>query len=492
MFYRKGHWKTEMRGSREKAVVINILWRFAERCGTQAVSFAVSLILARLLLPEDYGVVALIEVFMEILRLFVDCGFKNALVQKKNADQTDFSSVFYLHLSLGVLLYLCMFAAAPVIAGFYGYSEMTAAIRVMSLTLVLGGVNGVQHALVEKRMEFKRFFYSSLGGTLLSAVVGIGMAYAGFGLWALIAQRLTDQAVDTLVLAVTIRWRPSPCFSLKRLKPLGTYGGRILGASVLNSFVSNLTGLIVGKVYSASTLAYYDKGRRIPLLAVANVQASVQSVLFPAMAACQDQKERVRAILRRSVMAGAYVIFPIMTGIAMCAEPLVRILYTEKWIDVVPFLIFWCFIYLFHLLNTANIQAIQAVGRSDIFFRIEVIKQAISLLVIILVIPFGVLALLSMMCVENILFYYINARPNRELVGYGFSAQLRDIAPIFLLNVVMGLTVWGIGHLPLPDIPLLVLQILGGAGIYLAGSVIMKLEILKVMARLAREVLGSH
>ena len=215
--------------STQTTVVTNMLWRFAERCGAQGVSFIVSVVLARLLLPEEYGVVSLITVFTTILNLFMDSGFKNALIQKKDADQTDYSTVFYFNIFMGVMLYLLMYAAAPAISRFYEKESIVSYIRVMSLTLILGGVNGVQTAVVAKRMEFKRFFFSTLGGTLSSAAVGIWMAYQGWGVWALVAQNLMNQAVNTAILWVTVRWRPSLVFSLRRLKPLFAMGADCSG-----------------------------------------------------------------------------------------------------------------------------------------------------------------------------------------------------------------------------------------------------------------------
>lgn len=462
-----------------KTVLSNMLWRFAERSGTQLVSFLVSLVLARLLLPEDYGIISLITVFTTILNLFVDGGFGNALIQKQDADQTDYSTVFYFNVFLGIVLYAGMYFAAPGIAAFYERGDMVPYIRGLSLTLIIGGVNGVQHALVAKRMEYKRFFYSSLGGTLLSAVIGVGMAFLGFGAWALIAQRVVDQAVDTVILWFTVRWRPSGCFSPKRLRPLASYGSRLLGSSLLNALSTNLTGLLVGKMYSAAELAFYDKGERVPMLLISNLQAAAQSVLFPAIAELQTERERVRYLLRQSVMAAAYCIFPCMIGLAACAESVVRILYTEKWIGMVPYLRFWCFILIFYLLHTANLQVIQALGRSDIFLRIEIIKQILSIAGIMIAIPFGVLTMMAVMCVENLAFYYINAAPNHMLAGYGFWQQLKDISPIIVLNLLLGLLVCGIGLLPLPDILLLAVQIAAGAAFYIGGSAVLKIEIFR-------------
>lgn len=460
----------------QKTVLSNMLWRLAERCGVQGVSFIVSVILARILLPEEYGVVSIITIFITILNLFLDSGFRNALIQKKDADAVDYSTVFYFNILMGIILYVFMFWLSPYIAHFYKMETMTSYIRILSLTLLLGGINGVQTAIVAKRMEFKRFFYSSLAGTLVSAVIGIAMAYSGMGVWALIAQKLIDQLVDTVILWFTVKWRPLLVFSVKRLKPMFHYGSKLLGASLLNSLTTNLSGLLIGKAYSPDLLAYYDKGRRIPNLVVENLQSTVQSVLFPVLAQQQEDKKQVKYILRISFMTAAYCIFPCMVGIGICAEPIIRILYTENWIAMVPYLQLWCFIFAFYLMHTAQLQVIQALGRSDIILKIEIIKQIISIIAILLMIPFGVLPMLAAMCGVTVICLYINAYPNKKLVDYGFFEQMKDIVPIIFLNCVMGVGVYLFSLLKLPDLLLLPIQVLAGIGIYFAGSYVLKLE----------------
>ena len=471
-----------------KTIISNMLWRLAERCGAQGVSFIVSLILARLLLPEAYGVISLITVFTSILNLFIDSGFKNALIQKKDADQLDYSTVFYFNIVMGVLLYGIMFAAAPLIADFYDRPYMVPYIRAMALTLILGGINGVQQAVVARRMQFKLFFYATLTGTVISAVVGISMAYMGTGVWALITQRLVNQAIDTVFLWYTVRWRPSLRFSMKRLKPMFGYGSKLLLSSFANTLMGNMTGLIVGKIYTAELLAYYDKGKNIPNLVVQNLQAAVQSVLFPVIAGNQNQKEEVKKILRKSIMTSTYCIFPCMTGIAVCAEPLVRLLYTEKWIAMVPCLQLWCFCFAFYLWHTANLQVIQALGRSDIFLKIEIIKQFLSLGGILLSAPFGVLAMLTATCIVAVISLYINARPNVRLAGYGFWEQIKDVSPIICLNLLMGIAVYLVGCIAMPDMIKLIVQILTGAAIYIGGSFVIKLEIFNYLFETVKEL----
>lgn len=472
-----------------KTVISNMLWRLAERFGAQGVSFIVSLVLARLLLPEAYGVVSLITVFTSILNLFIDSGFKNALIQKKDADQLDYSTVFYFNIAMGVFLYGIMFVTAPLIADFYDRPYITPYIRTMAVTLILGGINGVQQAVVAKRMQFKRFFYATLSGTVISAMVGITMACMKMGVWALIVQRLINQVIDTFFLWFTVRWRPSFRFSVKRLKPMFGYGSKLLVSSFVNTVMNNLIGLIAGKMYASELLAYYDKGKNVPNLIVQNLQSTVQSVLFPVIAESQNQEKQIKTILRKSIMTSTYCIFPCMIGIAVCAEPLVRVLYTEKWIEMVPYLQLWCFYYAFFLWHTANLQVIQALGRSDIFLKIEVVKQLLAFMGIVLSAHFGVIAMLVVTCILSAFSLYINAKPNEKLADYGFLEQMKDVIPIICLNLIMGVGVYVIGYIPLSDIFRLIVQILAGVVIYIGGSVVMKLEISKYLFETIRELL---
>ena len=461
----------------KKTVIVNMFWRFAERVGAQGVSFVVSIILARLLTPESYGIVSLLLVFMQVLQIFVDSGFPKALLQKKDADQLDFSTVFYYNVVMGLLLYGLMFFAAPLIARFYQKEYLTPYIRVMSLTLIIGSVKSVQHVIVAKRMIFRKFFGATLTGTVVSAVIGILMAYRGFGAWAIIAQKLSNQLIDTFFLWFVLRWKPSPAFSFQRLKPLFRYGSRLVGSSLLSSLGSDLNNLVIGRFYSTAELAYYDKGRSLPYRLVEVFQYSAQSVLFPVLADVQDDRLRLRVILQRSVKTSAYCVFPCMMGLGVCATPLITLVYADKWGEMIPYFQVWCFINAFFLLHNANLQVVQAVGRSDTFLKIEIIKQTLSIVVLIVFVRFGVLTLLLSSAVLTVVSFCINAHPNAEFAGYGVLAQFRDLFPIILLNIAMGVCVYLVGQwLPFPLLPKLILMVLTGVIVYFGLSALFRVE----------------
>lgn len=457
-------------------IMKGFIWRFAERCGAQLVSFLVSVLLARILVPKDYGTIALVTIFTAILQVFVDSGLSTALVQKKDADDLDFSSVFYFNFAVCLILYAGMYITAPYIAAFYNDPSLTSVIRVISLTIIVSGVKGIQQAYVSRNMLFKRFFFSTIGGTIFSAFLGISLAYAGFGVWALVAQQLSNTAIDTIILWLTVRWRPKRIFSWYRLKNLLSFGWKLLVSSLLDTCYNNLRNLIIGKMYSASDLAFYNQGDKFPKVIVTNINTSIDSVLLPTMSNSQDNKERVKQMTRRAIKTSTYVMAPLMLGLAFCAEPIVKIVLTDKWLPCVPFLRIFCITYMFWPVHTANLNAINAMGRSDWFLKLEIIKKIVGMAILLSTMWFGVMAMAYSMLLSSLLSQIINSWPNRKLLGYGYMEQVRDFAPGILLSAGMGICIYFIGLLQLPTIATLLIQLIAGAAIYIVISAVLKLE----------------
>lgn len=459
-----------------KTTVKNFIWRFAERCGAQGASFIVSIVLARLLEPSVYGTIALVTVFTTILQVFVDSGLGTALIQKKDADDLDFSSVFYFNFTVCLILYLGMFISAPYIAKFYGDETLVPVIRVISLTLVISGVKNIQQAYVSRNMLFKRFFFSTIGGTIASAFVGIFMAYIGMGVWALVAQQLSNATIDTIILWVTVKWKPKRMFSWKRLKELLSYGWKLLVSALLETVYNNLRNLVIGKLYSSADLAYYNQGDKFPKLIVTNINTSIDSVLLPTMASSQDDSARVKNMTRRAIKTSTYIMAPLMIGLAFCSNTIVELVLTEKWLPCVPFLQIFCITYMFQPVHTANLNAIKAMGKSDIFLKLEIIKKIVGMSLLLSTMWFGVMAMAYSLLVSCVLSQIINSWPNKRLLGYGYLEQLRDFMPGVILAVVMGICVYFIGYINLPNIIVLIIQVIVGATIYIVMSIVFKLE----------------
>lgn len=458
----------------KQSILSNLIWRFAERCGAQIVQLLVSIVLARILDPEAYGTIALVLVFANILQVFVDCGLGNALIQKKKADDLDFSSVFFFNIALCLVLYAILFFCAPLIAAFYNNPALTDLTRVLGLTVVISGVKNVQQAYVSKTLQFKKFFFATLTGTIFSAVVGIGMAVYGLGVWALVAQKLTNLAIDTLALWVTVEWKPKRMFSWNRLKSLISYGWKLLASSVLDTVYGNVRALIIGKRYTESDLAYYNQGNQFPNVIVTNINSSIDSILLPVMSQEQDHKETVKKMTRRAIKTSTYIMAPLMMGLAFAAPNIVALILKPKWLPCVPYLRIFCITYMFYPIHTANLNAIKAMGRSDLFLKLEIIKKIVGMILILITMWFGVMAMAYGLLAGSLINQIINTWPNRKLLDYKYTDQIKDILPGIILAVFMGVCISFITALKLSAVATLLIQIAAGIVIYLLGSVLTK------------------
>lgn len=462
--------------SLKNQVISGLFWKFGERIIAQGVSFVISVILARLLMPEQYGVIALILIFINIANVFVTNGLGESLIQKQDSGDTEFSTMFYCSLAISGVLYMMIFIFAPFIASFYDNEELIILIRILVLQLPLSAIKTIQHAYVSKHMMFRKFFFSTLGGTLISGTIGVIMAYQGCGVWALAEQYLVNSAIDMLVLFFTVPWRPKLMFDMQSAKILFAYGWKLMLSQLINTLYNELRSLIIGKTYSSADLAYYNRGNHFPSLIITNINTAISNVLFPAMSKVNNSIADVKNMTRRSMKVSSYIIFPLMAGIIAAAEPMVRVLLTEKWIFCVPFLRLCCIYWAFQPLQTANVQAIKAVGRSDICLKLEVIKKLIGFALLFASVPFGVFAIVISNTVYGGISMLINIRPNKKLIDYGYKEQFADIVPSFLLSAFMGGAVYAIGFIPTDAVIVLVIQIISGIALYIAGSYYFKID----------------
>ena len=467
-------------------VFSGLFWKFAERSGAQIIQFIVQIVLARLLTPADYGVIGLITVFIAISSVFAQSGLGQALVQRKNIDNEEFSTVFYFSLAFSVVIYAILFAIAPIIANFYNEPILTKVVRVLGITVIIGAVNSVQHSYVQKTMQFKRFFWSTLFGTIVSAFVGIYMAYRGYGVWALVAQQMTNQIIDTLVLWFTVKWRPILIFSLSKARRLFSFGWKMLCSSLIDTVYNNIYSLIIGKFYSPSSLGYYNRGKQFPMLIIQNINTAIDSVLFPVMSEAQEEKERLKSMVRRSITTSTFFIFPAMAGLAAVAKPLTLILLTDKWLPAVPFIQFCCVTYAFWPVHTANLQAIKAVGRSDIYLKLEIVKKVVCILILIVTIPFGLYSMMWGSCASTLICSFINAFPNKKLLGYSYWEQVKDMLPSAALSILMMIIVMSIQIFNLNNWLTIIIQIMLGVTIYFGAAHLLKIECMTYITKMIK------
>lgn len=450
----------------KRNVTVNFIWKFAEAICTQGVTFIVSMVLARLLNPEDYGIISIINVFIAIANVFITSGFQSALIQSKDADEVDFSSVLYLNLALAVIIYGVLFGCAPLIEKFYSITNLGSVVRVLGIQIILYAFNSVQRAYVSKCMQFKKFFFSTLIGTVISGGLGIIAAYKGYGVWALVIQIMSNTVFDSVVLLFTFKWRPKLVFSIKKVKKLFSYGWKMLVSGVVSSIYEQLSNLIIGKCYSASDLAYYNRGQSYPCLLVSTINSSLGSVLFPAISNVQDEIAQVKIMTRRSIQVSSFFIWPMMIGMMVVAEPFVIVFFTEKWIGSVPYIQLFCLVYALYPIHTANLSAIQAIGRSDLFLKLEVCKVLIGVVTILITVRISVKAMAVGMVITGFLSSIINALPNKKLLSYSYIEQIKDQTRAIIAAVFMGLIIIIWKYIIANNIILLVIQIISGALIY--------------------------
>ena len=456
----------------KRKLVTGLAWTYAERILAQMISLIVTIVLARIISPDEYGIIAIVSIFINIADTFAISGLGNALIQKKEADHLDFSSVFYFNTVFSLFLYIVLFFAAKPIAFFYNNVTLIPVLRIMSIRIPIAAINSVQQAYVSRRMEFKRFFWATLFGTLVSAIIGIMMAYKGFGVWSLVSQYMSNTIIDTIVLWCVVRWRPRWEYSWTRMGALFSYGWKVLATSLLITVYGNIQDLVIGKKFSTEDLAYSNKGRQFPNLIASNVNTSISKVLFPAMSSVQDERPKIKALTRKSISMGTYILSPILVGLAAISESFVSIFLTEKWLPCVPYLQIMCLVFLLQPIQTASIQAMKALGKSDIYLKLEIIKKLGGIVILITSIFcfHSVLAIVVGSLIAEIFSTVVNLPINKNLLNYSYREQLNDIIETLFISLLMLLIVRIIGSFIVQKYMKFIIQIIVGGLSYIALS----------------------
>lgn len=466
--------------------ILSFLWKYLEKSSVQVVQFIITILLARILLPSEYGIVALIMVFISISQVIVDGGFNTALIQKKEADNIDFSTIFFFGILMAVLMYGVLYFTAPVIASYYKQPDLIPVIRVMSLVLIPQSIVSVQGAHVARNLLFRKMFICSLISVIISGCIGIVMAYKGYGVWALVAQMLILQSLLAVIMSIVLKWIPEIIFSMDRLKALLDYGWKIFTANIIVAIFVNIRKLIIGKFYTPASLAYFERGDQIPNIIMANIQSSIQTVMFPVFAKEQDDRLRVKQMLRRTIKTNCFVIHPVMILLIVAAKPLVVLLLTEKWLPAATFLQIFCIANLFRPITYSNFEAIKALGYSDIALKLEVIKKILDVTLLAIAVFGGVYAIAWSVVAYDFICVFINLFPCKRLLDYGIPEQLKDEIPTLLLSLIMGGIVFWIQFINAPLIVILFLQGFMGAIIYLFLCRLTKEESLSYLLGLAK------
>lgn len=454
----------------------NIFWKLCERILTQFVTFFISVVLARLLNPEDYGTVLLVIVFVNVSNIFLTDGLPNALIQKKDISEIHYSSVFWVNIVYSSVLYIILYFCAPHISNYYNDSQLTPIIRITSLTIISSAYNSVQNAFIARNMLFKKCFYASFAASLISCLVGLCMAYASYGAWALVAQYVLGMVLNTFFLCFIIKWFPKMVFSFSDLKSLIRYGWKILVEGISYSCYNETQNLIVAKVYSASDLGCFSKGKQLPGVLVANICTVVSSVLFPVMSSFQDDKEKVKDILRQYERTVCYMLFPVLFGVAAAGDRIIEVLLTKKWMGCVPYLRIACLYYLFYVWIVPQNQALNAKGRSDVYLIENFIARLIGMGVLIIFYRHNVVAVAVCGLCGIIVTAIINVFTGKKYNNYYYAEQLMDVLPTLLLCCGMYLVVSFCGKIINDEYLSLLCQVGTGVFLYIGLSYLFKIE----------------
>lgn len=464
--------------NKKNSIKGGLIWSFGERITAQLVSTIVTIVLARLLDPTHYGIISIVTVFITFCNVFVTSGMGSAIVQKKEVNDEDYNTAFFISLSIAGILYVVLFFAAPFIADFYEMRELKWVLRIMALRLPLASINSIQQAHVQRAMQFKRFFIATLFGTVFSGVVGIGCAVKGLGVWALVAQYLTNTTVDTIVLFFVEKWIPKFQFSAEKAKAIFSFGWKVLATDLVYTAEEDIRSLIVGKVFGSADLAYYDQGKKYPSILVNNLNSAINKVMLPAYSRSQDDLDNLKKMLRKSIAVGIFVLAPVLIGFAAVSDSFISVVLTEKWMFCSPYIKIFCFIYLTRPLETACHQALLAIGRSDIVLRIMIAINIVALAALFIAV-FGFNSVF-LIAVGSLISSFVSLASfmvySNKMIGYHLNEQLKDIGPALLCSAVMGILVYIVGKFEINKIILLLIQILLGGMIYIVLAKMLKID----------------
>lgn len=454
----------------------------------------VQIVMARLLAPDDFGALAIMLVFVNVGNTIVQSGLNTALVQSPEADMDDFTTVFWMSLAISAVLYVAVFAAAPAVAAFYGLEHLSWPLRALALILVVNAYNAVQVAYVQRSLEFRKVFNATIASVAASGVLGIGAALAGAGLWALVAQQLSFQAVNCFVLAAQVPWRPRLAFAPSRAREFFGFGWKLLASGLLDVGYRSLSDLIIGKQFNASQLGLVSQGKKYPQALGSMLDGAIQPVMLSAVARIQDDLPHVKRLVRRALKTSTYLIMPCMTLFSLTAYPVVDLLLGEKWLPCVWFLQVYCFDYALLPIHTSNLQALNAMGRSDLFLKLELIKKGYGLAFMLFAafVLRDVYWMVGLSMVAGVISTFVNAWPNRRVIGYSYLEQLRDIGPGVALSLASAGVAWPLCLAGLPDIALILAQALVMAAAYLGLSKLFHVEALEYLVATAGEMLGGR
>lgn len=468
-------------------VVSSLFWKLVEKTSTQVIQLIVTIVLARLLLPADYGMLAMVTVFITIMNAFVEGGLGTAIIQSKSLDDVDCNSVFFLNIVLSVTLYTMVHLISPWIAHLYGSSEIIIILRVYAIMIIVSAFSVVQSALLYRRMMFKLFFKKTILSLILSGITGMTMAYFGFGVWALVVQQIMNKLTLCFMLWNTVKWFPKFKISLKRLWGLLKFSVNVLINNLLETVYNQLRCFIIGIKFTSADIAYYNKGEQFPAMVATSTDFALQGVMLSAYSKGQDDYTHVKSMLRRTIKAGCFILMPVMAGFAASAEPMVKLLLSDRWLPCVPYMRIICIIYAFQTIRTSNMHAVYGIGKSRTVLKINVISKLIGIAILTAAAQISVMAIAVGAALSSLIMTVIYAIPGAKYFGYTLGEQIGDIFSSVMLSTMMFGCIYAINFLPLGTISKLLLQLICGMAVYFGLSRLFKVESYFYLRDMAKE-----
>ncbi len=466
-------------------------WSFIDSIAGQGITFLVGLVLARLLTPEDYGLIGIILIFVSVFNSIVDSGFSNALIRKNDATDRDYNTVFVSNMVVSVVLCLALFLGAPVIADFFERPQLDVLLKVMSCIVVINALAIIQRTLFVKQVDFKTQTKISLISSITSGVVGIGMAFYGFGVWSLVGQQISRQTLNTLFLWLYSKWRPRIEFSTESFKELFGFGWKLLVSGLIDAVWKEIYQVVIGKCYSPATLGQYTRAHQFGSICSSNLTIIIQRVSYPVLSSIQDDKIRLKSGYKRIIKISMLLSFVLTLGMAGVAESMMLVLVGEQWLPAVPLLQILCFSMMMYPLHSLNLNMLQVQGRSDLFLRLEIIKKCVAVIPLMLGIFIGIYYMLIGSVFTGFFAYYLNAYYSGPALNYSIREQIRDILPSFGVAITMALSVYAMSFIPMTPFLLLPLQIIVGAIITVTLCKVTKLEEYVELKGIAKDMLNK-
>lgn len=450
--------------SLKQKTVSGLLWSFIDQFANLGIGFITGIILARLLSPREFGLIGMITIFIAVSESFINSGFSSALIRKKDCTDTDFSTVFYFNLAAGILFFFILFFSAPAIAVFFNEPQLEPIVQVLGVILIIDSLTLIQRTILTKRVDFKLQARVSVIASLISGIIAVVMAFNGFGVWSLVAQRLSRQAFNSLFLWLWNRWKPLLIFSTQSFKELFGFGSKLLASGLIDTLYRNIYYLVIGKYFSAQELGYYTRADQFKALPSQNLNGIIGRVSYPILASIQDDIPRLKNNYQKLIRSTMLITFILMLGMAAVAEPMIITLIGEKWRPSIIYLQMLCFVGMMHPLHALNLNMLQVSGRSDLFLKLEIIKKILAVPIIVIGIIWGIKIMIGGMMVNTLIAYYLNSYWSGRFIGYSFKEQVADIFPSFILAISMSIGVYLLGLLlPFKPLWMLTTQTLAGA-----------------------------